>query len=99
MINSPISDLREHSIVVVAGGGSAFSLLAGARVRVHRAPAGHGSGRRVKRRVRRLRRRRVLGLRGADWGDEVTVVVGHRHVMHVAAVVVVAVTVEIGYYD
>lgn len=76
--------------MVVAGVGPAFPLLALARVRVHRGPPGHGSGWRVR---RLLRRHRVLR-RGADWGEvTVVVVVGHGHVMHVAAAIAVVVAV------
>ena len=74
--------------MIVAGGGPALPLLAGARVRVDGAPPGDGSGRRVRRLWLR-RRRRVLGLRGADRGEVTVVVVGHGHVMHVAAKAVV----------
>ena len=85
-----ISDLREHSIVVVAGGGPALPLLAGARVRVDGAPPGDGSGRRVRRLWLRRRRHLVVrGMRGADRGEVTVVVVGHGHVMHVAAKAVV----------
>ena len=81
-----MTDLGEHSIVIVACG--AFPLRALAGVRVHRGPPGDGRGsRRMLRRVL-WRVLRVVVRRGAD-GGEVTVVVGHGHVMHVAAVAVV----------
>ena len=76
--------------MVVACGAFPLGALAG--VRVHRGPPGDGrGGRRVPLRrglmLRGGRVRRVLR-RGAE-GGEVTVVVGHGHVMHVAAVAVV----------
>ena len=77
--------------MVVACGAFPLGALAG--VGVHRGPPGDGrGGRRVPLRRRLMLRgggrvRRVLR-RGAE-GGEVTVVVGHGHVMHVAAVAVV----------